>query len=189
VTPWEYCIRSADVELAQILVDHMKRHKSFDHVGNAAFETALGHMTAFDYTDQQSWEKTVQICSMLLPFREIFDRNLEFAKAESPICNYKKTFLIWAAEQGRISQVKFFLRCGSDVNAADVFGNTGMHYAVGNKNMEMVTLLVENGFNLKLEDNQGVTPLIAAEKTENIHIRNYIRDYIKAALFEQSRQT
>jgi ankyrin repeat protein len=71
------------------------------------------------------------------------------------------------------------------VNAADTFGCTGMHYAVGNKNMEMVTLLIENRFNLKLEDNQGITPLIAAEKTENIHIRNYI----KAALFEQSRQT
>jgi ankyrin repeat protein len=184
VTPWEYCIRSADVELAQILVGHMKRHKSFDHVGNAAFETALDHMTAFDYTDQQSLEKTVQICSMLLPFREIFDRNLEFAKAESPICNYKKTFLIWAAQLGRISQVKFFLRCGSDVNAADAFGCTGMHYAVGNKNIEMVTLLVENGFNLKLE-NHGITLIIAAEKTGNIHIR----DYLKAALFEQSRQT
>jgi ankyrin repeat protein len=178
VTPWEYCIRSADVELAQILVDHMNRHKSFDHVGNTAFETALNHMTAFDYTDQQSWEKTVQICSQLLPFRRMFDGNLEFAKAESPICNYKKTFLIWAAELGRISQVEFFLRCGSDVNAADAFGNTGMHYAVGNKNMDMVRLLNENGFNLKLENLQGITPLIAAEKTENIPIR----DYLKAAL-------
>jgi ankyrin repeat protein len=185
VTPWEYCIRSADVELAQILVDHMNRHKSFDHVGNTAFGIALNHMTAFDYTDQQSWEKTVQICSLLLPFRRMFDGNLEFAKAESPICNYKKTFLIWAAELGRISQVEFFLHCGSDVNAADAFGNTGMHYAVGNKNMDVVRLLNENGFNLKLENLQGITPLIAAEKTENIHIR----DYLKAALFEQSRQT
>jgi ankyrin repeat protein len=178
VTPWEYCIRSADVELAQILVGHMNRHKSFDHVGNAAFEIALNHMTAFDYTDQKSWEKTVQICSWLLPFRRMFDGNLEFAKAESPICNYKKTFLIWAAELGRISQVEFFLRCGSDVNAADAFGNTGMHYAVGNKNMDMVRLLNENGFNLKLENIQGITPLIAAQKTENTPIR----DYLKAAL-------
>ena len=185
VTPWEYCIQSADVELAQILVDHMDKHKSFDHVGNAAFETALNHMTAFDYTDQQSWEKTVQICSKLLPFRRMFDRNLEFAKAESPICNYKKTFLIWAAELGRISQVEFFLRCGSDVNAADAFGCTGMHYAVGNQNLDMVRLLTENGSNLKLEDHSGNTPLIAAEKTENVPIKEYLKD----ALFRQSRQT
>lgn len=179
VTLWEYCIRSDDVELAQILVDYMNRHKSFNHVGNAAFETALNHMTVFDYTDRQSWEKTVQICSKLLSFRRMFDPNLEFAKTESPICNYKKTFLIWAAELGRISQVEFFLSCGSDVNAADAFGCTGMHYAVGNKDFDMVRLLIENKFNLKLEDHKGITPLIAAEKTENIPIR----DYLKAALF------
>jgi ankyrin repeat protein len=103
---------------------------------------------------------------------------LEFAKAESPICNYKKTFLIWAAELGRISQAEFFLRCGSDVNAADTFGNTGMHYAVNNQNLDMVRLLNENGSNLKLENQHGTTPLVAAEKTENTPIR----DYLKAAL-------
>lgn len=174
VTPWEYCIRSANVELAQILVDHMKRHKSFNHVGNAAFETALNHMTAFDYTDQQSWEKTVQICDLLLPFRRMFDPNLEFAKTESPICGYKKTFLIWAAQLGRISQVEFFLSCGSDVNATDTFGETGMHYAVGNKNFDMVKLLIKNGSNLKLKNRKGITPLVQAQKTENIPIREYL---------------
>lgn len=185
VTPWEYCIWSADVELAQILVDHMDKHKSFNHVGNAAFETALNHMTAFDYTDQQSWEKTVQICEKLLPFRKLLDPNLEFARAESPICNYKKTFLIWAAELGRISQVQFFLRCGSDVNAADTFGSTGMHYTVNNRNLDMVRLLNENGFNLRLENHQADTLLIAAEKTESIPIKKYLQN----ALFRQSRQT
>jgi ankyrin repeat protein len=184
VTPWEYCIRSSDVELAQILVEHMNKRKSFDQVGNDAFEVALSHMTAFDYTDQQSWEKTVQISGELLRFRRIFDPNLEFAKAESPICNYRKTFLIWAAEQGRISQVEFFLICGSDVNAADTFGNTAMHYAVNNRNFDMVKLLTENGFNLTLEARNGNTPLIAAEKTEN----KLIKEYLKDALFRQSQQ-
>jgi ankyrin repeat protein len=71
------------------------------------------------------------------------------------------------------------------VNAADAFGSTGMHYAVGNKNFDMVRLLIENGFNLKLEDRRGITPLISAEKTENIPIR----DYLKATLSRQSQQT
>ena len=84
-------------------------------------ELALTHMTAFNYTDEWSWEKTVQICRKLLPLRRMFDPNLEFTKTESPICNYKKTFLIWAAELGRIDEAEFFLDCGSDVNAKGMF--------------------------------------------------------------------
>ena len=176
VTPWEYCIRSSNIEIAEILVDHMKRQKSLDHVGNAAFEIALSHMTMFDYTDRHSWEKTVMICNILLPFRRITDPNLEFAKTESPICNYKKTFLIWAAEQGRISEVEFFLRCGSDVNATDTFGNTGLFYAVNTTNVDvdMVKLLIEKGSNLTHANHEGITPLIAAEKHGNIPIRELL---------------
>jgi len=185
VTPWEYCIRSANVELAEILVDHMKRNKSLDHVGNSAFEIALSHMTVFDSTDQQSWERTVLICDKLLPFRRIFDPNLEFAKTESPICNYKKTFLIWAAEVGRISQAEFFLRCGSDVNAADAFGNTGLIYAVNNRNIDMVKLLIKERANLTLANREGVTPLIAAQKNGNIPIRECLEE----ALLRQSKRT
>jgi ankyrin repeat protein len=185
VTPWEYCIQSADVELAQILVEHMQKHESLNHVGDAAFGTALNHMTAFDYTDQHSWEKTVQICIKLLPFRRMFDPNLEFAKAESPISKYRKTFLIWAAELGRISEVKFFLSCHSDVNAADVFGSTGLDYAVGNQDVGMVKLLINNGANLNPADCRGNTPLIAAGRTGNTEIEKCIKD----ALLKRAQQT
>ena len=163
VTPWGYCILSGDVELAQILVDHMEKHKSISFVGNTAFELALTHMTAFNYTDEWSWEKTVQICRKLLPFRRIFDPNLEFTKTESPICNYKKTFLILAAERGRIDEAEFFLDCGSDVNARDVFGASALRYAVGPPNYDMVKLLIRRGADPKLEDNTGLTPLKIAE--------------------------
>jgi ankyrin repeat protein len=171
---WDYCIQSTDVELAQILVDYMRRHESFNDLGNIAFGSALNHMTTFDYTDQHSWEKTVEICSKLLPFRRIFDPELGFAKAESPICNYKKTFFIWSAELGRISEAKFFLACGSDVNAADAFGSTGLHYAVGNKNYKMVSLLIRMGANPRLGDHRGRTPLVAAESAGDVLIRELL---------------
>jgi len=176
VTPWGYCILSGDVELAQILVDHMEKRKSINHVGNTAFELALTHMTAFNYTDEWSWEKTVQICWRLLPFRKMFDPNLEFIKTESPICSYKKTFLIWAAELGRIDEAKFFLECGSDVNARDVFGSSGLGYAVGRRSYDMVNLLIQWGANPKLKDKKGLTPLMAAENAGNIVIKKLLQD-------------
>jgi ankyrin repeat protein len=184
VTPWEYCIWSADVELAQILVDHMEKHNSFNHVGNTAFETALNYMTAFDYAEHNSWEKTLQICNKLLPFRRMFDPNLEFAKAESPICNYKKTFFLWAAELGRMSQVKFFLDYHCDVNATDVFGGNALHWAVTNNDLDMVKLLIDKGANLNLET-PGHIPLITAKRIGNIRIKEYLEN----ELIKQSRQT
>ncbi|PMD37696.1 ankyrin [Hyaloscypha variabilis F] len=129
---------------------------------------------------QQSWEKTLTICKKLLPFRRIFDPNLEFVKTESPICNYKKTFLIWTSGQGRISQAEFFLECGSDVNAADTFGTTSMIYAVNDRNIDMVKLLIENNANLTLADRGGNTPLIAAQKNGNIPIRECLEEALSS---------
>jgi ankyrin repeat protein len=173
-TPWDYCILASDVELAQILVDHMKRQNLHKRIGNAAFETAMNHMTAFDYTDQKTWEDTVRICRLLLP---IFSGNLEFATARSPICGYNKTFLIWAAELGRISEVQLLLDCGSDVNAADVFGTTGLHYAVSNKNFQMVELLVKNRANPRLQDREGITALQRAAMSDD-----KIKAYLEVAM-------
>jgi hypothetical protein len=109
----------------------------------------------------------------------------EFSKTESPAFNYKKTFLIWAAELGRIFQAEFLLRCGSDVNAADIFGNTGLHYAVNNRNLDMVKLLIEKGSNLTKVGHGGITPLTAAEKTGN----KPIKEYLEKALLKQSQNS
>jgi ankyrin repeat protein len=177
-TPWDYCVLSSDVELAQILVDYMTEQNLPKHIGNVAFETAITHMTAFDYTDQKTWEATVQICRLLLP---VFDGNLEFATTRSPICGYNKTFLIWAAELGRISEAELFLDFGSDVNATDVFGTTGLVYAVGNKNIQMVEFLVKRGANLRLLDKEGRTILHKADMSDNVPIKTYL----EAALAEQ----
>jgi ankyrin repeat protein len=73
----------------------------------------------------------------------MFNPNLEFTKTESPICNYKKTFLIWAAKLGRIDEAKFFLEYSSNVNARDVFGSSGLAYAVGRRSYNMVNLLIQ----------------------------------------------
>jgi ankyrin repeat protein len=72
--------------------------------------------------------------------------------------------------------VEFFLRCGSDVNAADTFGNIGLIYAVSGRNIEMVKLLIAKGANLTLASREGVTPLLMAKKNGNIPIREYLED-------------
>lgn len=67
------------------------------------------------------------------------------------------------------------------MNAVNLFGNTRMHYAVGNENFDIIKLLVKYKINLKLQNREGITPPVAAQKTDGIQIR----DYLKVALFKQ----
>jgi ankyrin repeat protein len=177
-TAWDYCVMGADVELAEILVDHMDSNGLPKDIGSAAFDTAIAQMTAFDYTDTKTWESTVQICRRLLPFRKAFNNDFEFAKARSPICNYNKTYLIWAAELGRTSEVKFLLECGSDVDAQDSFLETATHYAVGRNNLEIVKLLVQKRANLSLQNRTNKTPLMVAEAFGFTDIKAYLEDVL-----------
>ncbi|KAK5367777.1 hypothetical protein LTR20_009123 [Exophiala xenobiotica] len=184
-TIWDHCIASNNVELAKTLVEYVEEQQSpqRNEIGNAAFELALKAMTAFDYTDHKTWESSVKICQQLLRYRKEIDNGLEFARARSPICDYNKTYLIWAAEQGRISQAQFLLDCGADVNAADRFGSTGMHYAVNNRDENMIKLLMERGFDLKIKDQYGYTPVDCAARRDN----QFIYGYLKLELSRQSR--
>jgi ankyrin repeat protein len=179
-TVWEYCVSGANVALAEKLVNYMDEHQlpNRKEIGNTVFEAALKSMTAFDYTDHKTWESAVKICQLLLKYRKEFDHNMEFAKARSPVCEYNKTYLIWASEQGRISEVQFLLDCEADINAADRFGRTAVHYAVGNRDDDMIQLLVENGADLQLKDQHGRTPLDAAEMANNQLIYNKLKLHI-----------
>ncbi|KAK4945243.1 hypothetical protein LTR10_015402 [Elasticomyces elasticus] len=184
-TIWDHCIGSNNVALAETLVKYMDEQQlsKRNEIGNAAFEIALRAMTAFDYTDHKTWECSVDICRQLLKYRKEIDSCLDFAKARSPICNYNKTYLIWAAEQGRISLAQFLLDCGADVNAADVFKSTGMHYAVNNRDENMIKLLMEHHFDLKIRDRFGHTPVDCAARRDN----QMIYDYLKLELSRRSR--
>lgn len=173
--PWDYCIMSTNFDQAKILVDHMDSNDLPKQIGSEAFGKAITQMTTFDYTDIKTWEGTLHICRLLLPFRMAFNGDLQFAKARSPLVGYNKTFLIWAAELGRTSQVEFLLEHGANVDAQDIFGTTATHYAVGNNNFEIVNLLVKNGANLRLQDKKGHTPLMAADTGGFLNIKEYLQ--------------
>ncbi|OAP55160.1 hypothetical protein AYL99_10860 [Fonsecaea erecta] len=179
-TLWDYCVAAADMVLAEKLVNYMDKSQlpNRNDIGNEACDASLKAMTAFDYTDDKTWETGVKICRLLLKYRKECDPGLEFARARSPISGYNKTYLIWAAEQRRISQVQFLLDCGADVNAADVFGSTGLHHATHSQNYDMIRLLLENGADLLLKDHHGRTVLDTAERIDGQLIYNELKLHI-----------
>ena len=59
------------------------------------------------------------------------------------------------------------LKYNAEVNATDFEGDTPLHYAVMNNNLDAVTYLIDNGANVNVKNKDSITPLhIAVEQKE-----------------------
>jgi uncharacterized protein len=67
-----------------------------------------------------------------------------------------------ATMKGDIAQVRSLLAHKADVNQAQLDGTTALHWAVRQERMDLVTLLIGAGANVKAANRFGVTPLLLA---------------------------
>lgn len=82
------------------------------------------------------------------------------------------------AQQGMLEMVKEMLTSQKiNVNAKDKKrGNTPLHWAAYNNNLEMVKYLVEQGAEVNAKNNCGVTPLHFAALNNNLEMVKYLVD-------------
>ncbi|MDR3260087.1 MAG: ankyrin repeat domain-containing protein [Fusobacteriaceae bacterium] len=74
-----------------------------------------------------------------------------------------------AAYVGDIELIREILKTNPDRNARDSFGGAALHDAMFQKNMEIVLLLIENGYDINaVGPANGYTPLHDAVMTNNI---------------------
>jgi ankyrin repeat protein len=73
-----------------------------------------------------------------------------------------------AAFKGDLNAVRAFVQSGADVNAADEFGCTPLHWAAAANVNDVADFLVANGADVNAEDNDGLTPLLAARRLDMI---------------------
>jgi uncharacterized protein len=78
-----------------------------------------------------------------------------------------ETRLEQALKAGDKEAVKFLLKQGADVNAADPDGTTPLHWAANTGDTETVQLLLRAGANPKARNRYGATPLSLAAGTAN----------------------
>jgi ankyrin repeat protein len=72
-----------------------------------------------------------------------------------------------AVMNGDRAAVRMLLAARADVNAPQVDGATGLHWAVYRDDLEMVDLLVRAGADVKATNREGVTPLAMASRYGN----------------------
>ena len=89
---------------------------------------------------------------------------------------YNKTYLLMAVG-GRLAEVEFLLRYGTDVNAQDIFGCTVAPYAVTEaKSRPTLALLVEYRANLSIKDMFGHTVLHTADRSSDPDLRAFLEE-------------
>ena len=80
--------------------------------------------------------------------------------------------LLYAAENGETELVKLLIAAGTDVNKADMFGETPLYKAADNGRAECVKLLINAGADVNKANDKGETPLIwAAIKGRTEYLR------------------
>lgn len=66
--------------------------------------------------------------------------------------------LFWAVDAGNLDVVSFLIDHGADINQQEPYlGRTVLHTACAEKNADMVEILLKNGAEISIEDNNGKT--------------------------------
>ena len=82
-----------------------------------------------------------------------------------------------AAYNGDINKVRELLQKGVKPDERDSFGGTALHAAMFQKNMQIVKLLLQNGFNINAQGTQnGYTPLHDAVWANNLEAAKLLLD-------------
>ncbi len=87
------------------------------------------------------------------------------------------TSLMTAVASNDIEGVKFFTKAGSSIiNQRNFGGATALHIAARENNLEIANLLIENGADVNVSDNEGWTPLMRAARVGSFELVNLFLD-------------
>jgi ankyrin repeat protein len=103
-----------------------------------------------NWTQRQKWNSALWLATE--NERPDIVRTLVAKGAKDQATGYLNTALMWATARGHRDIVKSLLAGGSDVNAANDFGDTALDGAVMRGDIEIVKLLLQHGADINRSD-------------------------------------
>lgn len=96
---------------------------------------------------------------------------LQMRAMVKPVVNNGRTEIFFAISTNDIPKVKSLAEDLSvDINKQDVIGWTPLHWAVHQKNLKIVKILLNNGANINLKNKDGSTPLNLCQRDSEIYL-------------------
>ena len=128
------------------------------------------------------------ICKLIFtpPKKTVKEVRIRFVKKAAPLLFFlfvthsafaQNAEIHKAAYNGDINKVRELLQKGVKPDERDSFGGTALHAAMFQKNMQIVKLLLQNGFNINAQGTQnGYTPLHDAVWANNLEAAKLLLD-------------
>lgn len=88
--------------------------------------------------------------------------DVEYGGADNP------PLFITASKWCHVDVVKILLDYGANRNVQDIDGNSALHYAVSNKDIKMVEMLIEKKVNIYIKNHAYQTPLDICEENDGV---------------------
>jgi ankyrin repeat protein len=114
--------------------------------------------------DEQLYEAVTKSDSLKVETFLIQGANPNFKKKAG---FFELSLLIWAAQHQDVKIVKLLIEYKAEVDWRDAFKTTALMYAVHTGNKTIVNLLLGNGTDPTVKDDQGNSVLSAAKESKN----------------------
>lgn len=83
---------------------------------------------------------------------------------------YRFTPLLRAVDNQHLSTAKLLLeQTSANVDHKDESGSSALHYAIANRHVPMIQLLLSHNANVDLQNSRGISPLSLSESTPELH--------------------
>lgn len=91
------------------------------------------------------------------------------------ICNHGKSIIHLFAKNGNVDALKYFMQYGYDINLKDITGNTPLHLAVMNCNIDICEYLCNQpSIDVNIRNNSNETPLDIANRNGYETIKGFL---------------